>query len=1005
MLTSQNCNMNRKLVGYEAAEGDLASPDSGNPYLQTILMPSLVSGVPIPDGDPTPVIIKQFSQEFVANWQNVDATLMVVWTPASPNSILKIFVRIEPNPWGHLVDLPLSQPLSESFMKARLISARLDGRSAAQAAGVFTLAGMASGIYTNQIPPFSTLNYNTLISYAPNAGSIAKQIPVCDGITSVFPPNRGSHEFFTPETNFSYNFKELWDYNFIGTPGGWLPSPFNIPANSSVVAWDSSSAQPFGYPFGNIPDPFYGNYRITLHDSGLSSVAGALKANIKIQYYQTDPITWVAALVTATLDSVVVPTTQGDFILDTGVLYTPYNIVRVFIDFQSSSGLVTTYTRRANFAPITTVISYDYYRPNVMSPVCISMLNRLNVNQPVSITGTYNYELVPNPILARNISVSTNRAEDINLESALVVLQHVGRGINLIWNTKDYDRAVLDATLKSFTTGSTAYQAAGPGLKSRLLNMWRAINPHLSQAGLAAGKAGLSTLGTALSTAYPALAPVVGGLSAAYLCAPVEEPELHIEEVIPHRSLMPHHSKLGHILFPRDLPQKNKTIPKNKKTCDHDSDKVCCDCCPANSSCVVEGKMFACPADYDNVTYHAADVESDYKQQSYFGTDFVNIVNGNGKPLATPRSAYFPIVPDPTNLNAPSLIVQIVFSTYDLGHTYQTVPVSGLTVHYSTFFAGERFDFLQQLILYGVKCGILTEKDLYIGCSHDTLRDVKGPSWQLAAFVALMGISGSCLYTGGIEFVGLSVRLKPVGQLATKMELAGNAGMKLVFPTPSDESLQTLVRYGDIVFPGWLCSGGKLSTTVVGLCIDSPFDVIVFNLRVMKHRVQMNPFEQALVAPEGKIKPRQPKVENSALIGAKEEGIRTLSDRYERALEEVTELVGANHDVAKSLRSKKENWIRAVKQCGDLESVEVQVGDISKTMGRAIDSAKKVREVLDAQAQTRKGPGKKGKNKSDLLSIKRSRAPMFYQKVQDQSVDLGKKTPPSDFEDIAAAMF
>jgi len=1007
---------------FQAADGDLVSPDSVNSYLQSILMPAQYGKVPIPDGDPTPVMLKQFSQEFLSSWLNADATLMVVWTPASPNRILKIFVRIPAGPWAWLMDLPLSQPLDQSFNKARLVSARLDVRSGAQAAGVFTLAGMVSGVYTNQMPPFSTLDYNSVISYAPNGGCVARQIPICDGMTSLFPPNRGSQEFFTPETDYSYNFKELWDYHYVGAKGGFAPSPFVLGAGVSLVIWDSASAQAFGYPFGTIPDPLYGNMSIQYVDDG--SATALIKFTMKYDYYTADPVTWAPVLNTGILFIGTYPTAPGIAInLDTGVKEIPQNIVRLYLE-ASAPGAGLTFTRTAGTAPVIRLTSYDYYRPNVMSPVVINMATRVNVGQPMAITGTYNYELVPNPVLARNVTLTTKRNDDINLEGALAVLEHVGSGVQLVWNSRHYDSAVADSTLKSFATGSQAYAAAGPSLKSRLLGLWKTVNPYLSNAAMVGAKAGLGVLGGAVSTAYPALSPAVAALSSQYLASDPDPP--HGTQVSQEENGAP---------FPRyeeplrlGQPHPHATLQFPKEFLDH----VCvnkqgkCPICSyeaANdeteentnfsaywAATMVQRHSWYCKPDkcapgcaYSQ-KYLAADTESSpvYSEAS-IGSDFVNIANGTAEPLSTTRMAYFPIVPAADNLKGGSLAVQIAFSRENIGYNYTMQMRVGRTiVHLTHFFDAAKQSFLSSLINYAQLNEVVGDDDLYVSTNSDTLA-VSGISWHLAALVAIMGIGGVSLYTGGVEFIDAwTPVIKPVSLLFAKAEVARNLGMKLVFPaTCAPTEIQSIQRVGPIIYPGFMCSGLRIPDKVSGLAITSPYDVVLFNMRLMKHRLQMNPYEQQLITPSAEFRQKAVKVVNMELENLKEKYVTRLKENVHKALVKIAEGVGSEHQLYQSVKKKEVAWAGMLRQSGTEAALKLQGAAITAALTKAVTTAQAIADTIKRQDA---GRTNKKKQKSSI-SLAKAKQLKFRPRMQaDVDYVVDESGPSNSFEEEAAQM-
>lgn len=932
-LSESSCGPSSS-YSYRASD-DMSSPESTNRYLKTILMPDKYSEVAIPDGDCTPVVLKSLGQEFVLEWKAPNCTVMAIWSPASPGVPLKVFISNNGSGWGFLGDFDLSQPLDQNWSKKRLVSALIEIVSASQAAGVFTLAGVATGVYVNQLPYFDALDFNSLISYAPNAGSIVKMIPVQEGVTAIFPPNKGEQKYVTPENKFSFNLGERWENDYGGASGGWLASPWTALAGVPLAIFDTDTATDFGYPGGKLPNPNWGNLQFSFQDSGTWS--NPVVYQLEFTYLSADPSTWAVTTVTTVVASWAQISSATNMEIDgmTPILTVPYNVIRVRLLASATSNC--NFVRRPGAGANATLTNYDIYRENVYHPAVVSMITRVNVGQPVSVSATYNYELVPNPILSRNITTTTQRTDPICLEAAQEVLRNVGKGVSIIWSRQDYRRAVGDAMLESMTTGSNAYAAAGPSFKSRLKSFWKEINPYLSEAALSAGKAGLRTLGTAIGTAYPVTRPIIDMASRQYLAAGDKEEEEDGSK-----------NYLAADWDPRDNPY----------------------------------------------------------EESLAGSQFVALVNGGAKPLSEPRFAFFPIVPAADNVNGEARPVQIMIAPFPTQESYSgPYNVVGVNVFHSRFFDAVKNVFLTKLVVYAVNCKILTPgTSIYVTTSEDQL-NISGESWELAAFMAMTGMAGPCLYTGGVNLDDpFMISLKRIGALYQKAELAQRLGMKLVFPANvAQHEKEAVIRIGEVATPGYLCSGLNLPPSTIALMIQNPFDVVLFNLRIMKHRVGNNPVEQRMAAPPGKVLQKEVKVIPADLIDARRKKKQKMEKFIDKTLAAIVDLVGASHSISESIRTKRSNWLNNISSAGTIAGVEKAYNDIYVALELSYKKANAIVEKEREQAANAKG---KKKKKGALATKKQndfySRYMVNHTSISEPSYPVpGSSSSTVDYEDEA----
>lgn len=514
---------------YSASEENF-SPENTNPYLLQLLMPHVVSGIPIPDGNPTPMMMKTLVGEYVSSWVDPNAELLTVWTPASPSYPLTFFVKLPGTPWSFLGRLNYNQPLFENWQKARLAAARLVIQSAAMAIGVVNLAGVTTTAYVDQIPAFTGLNYNTILSYIPNAGVFESAVPVETGTVALYQPN-GYTEFWTPDSASSLKVEDYWESTWqspnLDTDGWVVPAGgLVVPSGSTGILWDSNFAPAHSGSDTALPDPFYGYCRFEAEfDCSLAVVgvgASTYLFSIWVEAQTADPVTWVNI---TTRTRVATARMNGGnltvhFSMDSAVIDVTGLITRVYLELQNDGPNSVTLSSSRDTVNWITVTSHDYLRPNVMSPATLSITTRINTGQPVSLSFVHTLELVPRPRIARVVQLSTNRLDDILLEEALAVLSHIGKGTKMVWKLDDYDRAIAMRYFHNLAQEKTAFEAAGPSLKSRMMELWKKVNPYISEAAISGGK---HILKGALSNAglvHPALGPVGSVIAREFLSAP-----------------------------------------------------------------------------------------------------------------------------------------------------------------------------------------------------------------------------------------------------------------------------------------------------------------------------------------------------------------------------------------------------------------------------------------------------------------------------------------------------
>jgi hypothetical protein len=886
MLSSCADNVNTRKL-FAAASTEDPSPDKINPFLLQLFMPDVVSGIPIPDNNPTPHMMKSFAGETIISWVNSSAEMLAVWTPASSSNILKIFVRIPPDSWAFLTNIDLNQPLYENYRKARLAAAKLTFQSAAQAAGSFTLAGLMTGTDVSQLPPFSSLNYNSILSYIQNAGVSEHAVPVQKGITSVHQLN-GYNEYYSPDSDCSIKVEDYWTAAWDQyTDGGWLPlgSSTPLPVGGGTTLWSTASANPKQGMSSVLPDPFYGYCEFKAEFDAIFSAVTHLRVFFEITHSIANAVTWVrvaqAVQVAQTRQTVPLAASDVHFSVSSGRIKIDGPITAVALKIVNDSGATSTMTFSAgNLSNIVNIISYDMLRPNVQSPAHLFIATQLNAGQPISANFTHILELIPNPAIAKVVPLNTNRPDEIYMEQTMAVLSMVGKGVKLMWQTEDYNRAIANSFFHALSRESVAYEAADPSLKSRLLDLWKRVNPYLSEAAITGGKYALrSILGNA-GAIHPALGPVGKVISNEFLSA------------------------------------------------------------PPSAGCSAQ----AGPSGYRE--YSAADADFDVEPppgQLSMSSDFLNIVNQKSGLLTNPRRSYFPVVPK--SFDRETKVVLFTFSKDPQGAEFTTAYTpNGVKFNYNSFFeTAEAVEFLGQLTDYAISCSIILKNtEVYF---HVNFEPVDGSSWRLAALMAVLGIAGGAIYTGGVSFSNpLRPVLQPIGKLPSKAMLAKSVNRVLVAPASvADSEVAGVVStVGPAVYAGYFSSGRPLPANMGVFLIESPWDCTVLGLRAFKHRLTMATDVQQEIQKQSAgynpaSKAPKPPSQSSAVLKSLPSVNAKIDTWCDEALAKIDDLGIQNPDLRRAVQRNREGWKAVCANQGNSEALNLQLKAISGAASKMLD--------------------------------------------------------------------
>lgn len=115
--------------------------------------------------------------------------------------------------------------------------------------------------------------------------------------------------------------------------------------------------------------------------------------------------------------------------------------------------------------------------PGLLSSVVLVAYEDMAAGTTITISGVHNYELVPDPLLARNLQTEYTQADPEGMKWAQMILSHRDKlGIRSVWMTKDYN--AKSSYLQSLASPTTAHVAAmGLGFGDIIKGIGRVLVP------------------------------------------------------------------------------------------------------------------------------------------------------------------------------------------------------------------------------------------------------------------------------------------------------------------------------------------------------------------------------------------------------------------------------------------------------------------------------------------------------------------------------------------------
>lgn len=755
--------------GYRYGAAD--SPDAVNNYLMSVMNPFGVADVAIPDLDMTSFSFQNTEINHVKTWTaDSMAQLMIVFTPASASYPITIYAKAPGDIWGYLGSISSDDPLSANFRSQRLVSGGLAIRAGAVSGTNFNLAGNLNTSRMVSFPPLNLLDYNTLVSYASDSGSVIRQATAEEGIVMLWRPN-GPHIPRVPETpgiipyaDTAYAYSADGGNVSVG-PGGAgfsplvlteitdLPSPYvgKVKVRASLRVQMLTPDMPFTVP------PTISSFTIQL----LSTVA--------------IPVVWTSNVVVQGSDTQTIIPLASNLGNLTYHFEIPWTDVTNLTSVRLSSNVYYDTASNTSFDWVSSieVLMPEYYADNHLQPADVAILTGFTEGTPVNVSAAMNYEVVADANLSRYVRSSVEVEDPMAMELAEAYLKRVGDGVFMHYTNPSYSDFISGGSLPYRLTGKALYSAASKPLKTRLAQAWNFVSPYVGEIA----RSGLMGAVTAAgSLAGPQGEIIASGLN---------------------RRIM----KSGNRYEAADNPSYSEVIgiqppPLATKN-------------PVISLLRSGGNMSA-------------------------GGNLLS-----GVPRMTTNSpqriAHFALVP--TEASDPAMMGSIVFGPIDLlpqqlktlEEGMENVRLTPLLTMGSTTISVENtlmsdvnaafWSIMKELIVsnqssFGAGTFAFVPGRFY---------DFTGRSWQLAAVMALAGLSTpSVVYTGTIEQNGSVLYVGSVARVAEKLVLCQKMGKHLIAPMGSEVADVTITTEMSLLFGGPNTSSPvTLVTSVSGAAVAS----------------------------------------------------------------------------------------------------------------------------------------------------------------------------------------
>jgi len=429
------------------------------------------------------------------------------------------------------------------YIRARVVAGGLKVISNTVASGAFAVTGVINAIGYSSLPPLTTVDEATILSYARDNSRFTAGEPVSSGVAVLLPPDLAK-EFVQPDD----------PVGVINTGPSTPPDLYQVMIPDEVVKWQFGSVSPAWLNPSLPPDtPFGGTWTLvpafdsSAVNTGPVNKIGRGKMNFQFRLGNTSPNTGIGPLIVRVqfrqhfrkadsstwVVSDVFEQTDKFFteygVVDTGTYPAPYWNFAGEFDFElkapcfklellvgvqsyGSSG-VGPFSLSAGYGGI------EFYDlglvSGLVSPGALVTVNGLGAQQNVGLTGSLVMEGVPDSSLARDLSTQRRAPSNpLEYEIAVALLNNDSK-YRGIYSYPTYSKLFLDqppsvwaagrrtvVEAADFKTGFKRFLTGLKGVFNASKPVLRALTP-VAAAALASNPktAGFAPVASALGTA------------------------------------------------------------------------------------------------------------------------------------------------------------------------------------------------------------------------------------------------------------------------------------------------------------------------------------------------------------------------------------------------------------------------------------------------------------------------------------------------------------------------
>jgi hypothetical protein len=431
--------------------------------LHTLLCPFTDSGEGIPDLDMTPTVMKPISFSSTLEVNVSGASFLFIFRPWNTISQISVWVATPSYPqYTFLKQLPPDEELSESYRSARLVSGGISIKSNTISGATFSVAGLINHVMVQTMPPMSSLNFSSLVSYARDAGCVARNVGVENGTLGLVSPS-GNNPFLTPGYPGTLKYDTSTYSTNTGTSANWTLA---LAATGNIFLDNTGATFPLNYS---------GRIRV---QAKITHFGPAIPKYFVLRVYGSvaDAVTYVPADF--------LWTTSTAYYIGTPDLTTTYlNLPMVYVEnmtyIEIFAGWTGASTINVHNSSSITVECLDYYSLNQKEPCHLVGVSNLGVGQSIDMMGILNYEAVPDTTLSRNVTVRTEVEDPLDMELTEAVFSTSGRGgIQCVYTNRQYEELLTSGYFRRIATRGGAYKASPAHIRRKLSALWGAFDPE-----------------------------------------------------------------------------------------------------------------------------------------------------------------------------------------------------------------------------------------------------------------------------------------------------------------------------------------------------------------------------------------------------------------------------------------------------------------------------------------------------------------------------------------------